>query len=709
MFLAIAMVLQGCGDGSPLDGATEAGTAEPLSPLALATTSSDNIEIITPSVSASLAAANPELEQSSTEPNAISSESSVSAVSAAASAPASGSEEADVASAIAEPDVASAGESDLPSVDETPEVSAALPIEPPTVTETPEVDTSSFVDTNASDTEAPEVDTSSLVDTNASDTVTPEVDTSSTVDTNAAVTEMPEVDTSSPVDTNATVTESPEANTSPSIDADTAVTETSSTVEESVDAPAAPTNLDRSIVLGSGPGDAVCLHLEEDEAGFGGVSDSDWNRWVSEFHFAIGEEFLSVVPEDEGSNVLRQRFIPSAIGSDRAVVGARLPAHRTYRVTQSFFLEPGWDWGGRFEGGKLGFGFAGGTKPTGGTVDPNGFSARLHWRGNGDGTGRIVLYSYAADRPDRFGEDHRFGDVTIPIGEWFTVVMEVTANSSPQVSDGTFRGWIDGELVIDEGNFGWQLAGGNPVVDYMYYSGFYGGNSSEWSPSSTTHMKVRDVCWAAVVDGYSGIDPDNGRLVVASTENPDDVFADTSIENELVVNLLARQRDFVGVAEESLINIRTVYPVASLLTQRLYDEAIAELTAIVINADQVTSQSLSENPVPLLKNAADQLDFALSINEGNEVQTKGITGVQEAIRTAILRSSELAIAVVDNARSVNSCTDVESSASCSVANETNIEINSLLENLGSESISDAFITAETIWNRSVDALNSLNL
>jgi len=142
------------------------------------------------------------------------------------------------------------------------------------------------------------------------------------------------------------------------------------------------------------------------------------------------------------------------------------------------------------------------------------------WRGNGDGTGRIVIYSYAADRSDEYGEDIRYGDVNVPIGEWFTVVMEVTANSSPQVSDGTVRGWIDGELVLNRQNIGWQLSGDTPVVDYLYYSGFYGGESGDWSPSSTTYMKTRDVCWAAVVDEYSGIDPDNGRLVVATTKNP---------------------------------------------------------------------------------------------------------------------------------------------------------------------------------------------
>lgn len=574
--------------------------------------------------------------------------------------------------------------------------------------ESPDVELSSTV-TDAIVT----VSTTSLTDAIVTVGATPAVpnESSTHVSGGESVDEVPVAATALPVNTLEVATE---ASSTLSVDVvDSRENEQSLTDGnggESVDLITSQSNDVQQIILGNRAGDAVCLHLGDEDKGFGNVEDSDWKRWVSEFHFSIGEEFLAVEPQDDGSAALRQRFIPSSIGTDRAVVGARLPASRTYRLTQSFYFEPGFDWGGKYEGGKLGFGFAGGTRPTGGTIDPNGFSSRLMWRGNGDGTGRIVLYSYAADRSDKFGEDYRYGDGNVPIGEWFSVTMEVTTNSSTQKSDGVVRGWINDELVLDRQNVGWQLAGNTPVVDYLYYSGFYGGNSTDWSPSSTTHMKTRDVCWAAVVDGYSGIDPDNGRLLVATTENPNELLADTSENAELEANFRERQRALVGISEESLTNIRSVAPVASLLTQRLYDDAIAELTAIVINTDQVTDRSLSVNPVPLLKNAADQLEFAFTLNEGNEVQRTAITGVQEALRFAALRSSELAIAVVENAMSISSCSDIISSPNCGVANEILLEISSLLENTQSEStsIDDIFITAEAIWNRSVDALNALD-
>jgi len=58
----------------------------------------------------------------------------------------------------------------------------------------------------------------------------------------------------------------------------------------------------------------------------------------------------------------------------------------------------------------------------------------------------------------------------------------------------------------------WQTAGDTPTIDSFLYSTFYGGSGPEWSPDKTTHLRLADVCWAPVVDGYSGIDPDNGRI-----------------------------------------------------------------------------------------------------------------------------------------------------------------------------------------------------
>ena len=281
-----------------------------------------------------------------------------------------------------------------------------------------------------------------------------------------------------------------------------------------------------TIIVGNRPGDASCLRLPADASGLGSISRADWSDWLADVRFTVGTEHLELTGEVGGRRSLRQRFLPSGEGSPRVVVGAELPEAGVYRLVQSMYLEPGWDWGGdaHYQTGKFGFGFSGGTSPTGGTLDTGGFSARVIWRGNNDGTARMAIYSYAADRPGQYGEDVYFGEFEAPTGEWFDLAMEIQVNSSINAADGRMRGWINGQLLLDRDGVAWQTSGAKPSIDNLYYTAFYGGNSAEWSPDRTTHAQFRDVCWAAVVDGYSGIDPDTGRIVA-----PDSVQLDQQL------------------------------------------------------------------------------------------------------------------------------------------------------------------------------------
>ena len=280
------------------------------------------------------------------------------------------------------------------------------------------------------------------------------------------------------------------------------------------DQASAPDNDRRTIIVGRGPGDARCLALPATSRDFGSISKTNWARWVDGVRFANGPEFLSLPGERQGERTLRQKFVPTDRGTDRVVMGATLPKARTYRLVQSVLFEKGFDWGGvRYKGGKLGFGFSGGTAPSGGIIDPKGFTTRLIWRGDRYGDwANIAVYSYAADRTNRTGDDYLISEFRAPIGTWFDLAMEVKANSATNRSDGGIRVWINDELMLDKQGIGWQTAGGTPMIDNMYYSTFYGGSGPQWSPDNTTYLQFRDVCWSAVSNGYSGIDPDNGRL-----------------------------------------------------------------------------------------------------------------------------------------------------------------------------------------------------
>ena len=312
---------------------------------------------------------------------------------------------------------------------------------------------------------------------------------------------------------------------------------------------AEPTYLtsDTTIITGSGPGDARCLTLPSDALGFGSLTQNDWAQWLGSARFARGTEHLELPGEVDGRRTLRQRFVPTDNGTPRVVTGVDLPAARTYRLVQSVFFEPGWDWGGeRRQGGKIGFGFSGGTAPSGGTVDTAGFSARIAWRGNLDGTARMSVYSYAADRPGRFGEEVFLGEFLAPIGQWFDLALEIQSNSNIQATDGRMRAWVGGILKLDRVGVAWQTSGAAPVVDNLYYSTFYGGNSPDWSPDHTTYSQVRDVCWAAVVDGYSGIDPEAGRLSAPSATELDRFKIGTSNDR---ASLYEAEQDLRGRVE----------------------------------------------------------------------------------------------------------------------------------------------------------------
>lgn len=245
--------------------------------------------------------------------------------------------------------------------------------------------------------------------------------------------------------------------------------------------------------------ESTCLNLGTQDIDFGEVTDDDWDNWTGiELDFASNEEFLQVTNSD-GQSALRQRLVPSSQGSARVTVRGDLQASPTYTISQRVFFEPGFDWGRDNQGGKLGFGLGGGTSPTGGDVDPAGFSARFMWRGNGDGTARIALYSYASDRTQNlpYGDDYDLEGFTAPIGRWFDLTMEVTANSAHGEADGRVRAWADGELALDRTGVLWQDAGGSPMVDTFIFATFYGGNGWDWAPESTTHIRFADVCWNA--------------------------------------------------------------------------------------------------------------------------------------------------------------------------------------------------------------------
>ena len=116
----------------------------------------------------------------------------------------------------------------------------------------------------------------------------------------------------------------------------------------------------RLIVVGSKPGDAQCLKLPNRNIKFGKMRPFFWKWRLPDYKYGQGLEYLSNRKLKSESPALRHKYEPNEIGSHRVIIASGIEPYSSYRIIQSVFFEPGWDWGGDPDkGGKLGFGLGG--------------------------------------------------------------------------------------------------------------------------------------------------------------------------------------------------------------------------------------------------------------------------------------------------------------------------------------------------------------
>ncbi|ASJ74546.1 polysaccharide lyase [Granulosicoccus antarcticus] len=241
---------------------------------------------------------------------------------------------------------------------------------------------------------------------------------------------------------------------------------------------------------------AMCVGLPRSPMPFDVINKTTLEQWVPSLRYTTNPQHLSIDTGPKGHPALRQRFIPSERGSFRVVASINLEPRRSYEVEQSVMFEPGFQWGSEVESGKFGFGFAGGSAPTGGKVENDGFSVRLMWKGNYDGSASVGAYVYSVDRTMNlpYGDEFVFPDFTIPTGDWFQVKMRLTTNSSHEASDGQLQVWINDKLLFDRSGIQWQSEGEQPVIDDLLFSTFHGGNTAQWSPQNVVYARFSDIC-----------------------------------------------------------------------------------------------------------------------------------------------------------------------------------------------------------------------
>ena len=140
--------------------------------------------------------------------------------------------------------------------------------------------------------------------------------------------------------------------------------------------------------------------------------------------------------------------------------------------------------GGKFPGIAGGETNAGGHVPTG----KDGWSVRMMW----DGKGRLVQYVYHPDQPGQYG-DVLFWKPAVQIerGKWHTVQTMVKINT-PGKRDGHITSWLNGDVVLDEGEFRFRDVEGLKIERFNFVS-FFGGNGTDWAPDKDEFIYIDDI------------------------------------------------------------------------------------------------------------------------------------------------------------------------------------------------------------------------
>jgi hypothetical protein len=133
------------------------------------------------------------------------------------------------------------------------------------------------------------------------------------------------------------------------------------------------------------------------------------------------------------------------------------------------------------KGGKLP-GMYGGVEPfSGGSHNPNGWSMRLMWRTNG----AAEVYGYISTSTG-YGDSWGRGNFSFQAdGQWHHLAEHIHLNT-PGQSDGYVTLSYDGSTGINQ--TGLAITTTATPISGLFFSTFYGGHDSTWSPTADMHL-----------------------------------------------------------------------------------------------------------------------------------------------------------------------------------------------------------------------------
>ncbi|MDB5105935.1 MAG: hypothetical protein JWP91_3624 [Fibrobacteres bacterium] len=162
----------------------------------------------------------------------------------------------------------------------------------------------------------------------------------------------------------------------------------------------------------------------------------------------------------------------------------KLPPANEYYLDYQVWFESDWQW---VKGGKLP-GLVGGSHTSGcKDIVADGWSARFMWHDGGGGH----FYYYHQNRVNDCGDVRNFANgLAFKKSAWNRITEHVVVNA-PGQANGSAQAWLNGAKVTDMTGIKWRgsVAATVAMVDQVSLQTFYGGSTSDWSPTSTTHSR----------------------------------------------------------------------------------------------------------------------------------------------------------------------------------------------------------------------------
>lgn len=163
-------------------------------------------------------------------------------------------------------------------------------------------------------------------------------------------------------------------------------------------------------------------------------------------------------------------------GSRRVVVSPLIEPAEQYELSYWVQFCEGFDFA---RGGKL-HGLGPANPVAGGNeITPEGWSARLMFRGDGG----LQTYVYLQDMSGKYGDTAIAPNFTFHPGQYHHVVMQVMLNAPAEEANGLIKVWVDDELLIEHQGlrFRDRLTPESEIQRLMFNT-FHGGSSPEWAP-----------------------------------------------------------------------------------------------------------------------------------------------------------------------------------------------------------------------------------